>query len=288
MTQRGEVGKAAQRPTGPAEPEPERDRGDTENHCGLRSGEPIPDREAEGLLVNGSETAPRGGQVQPAGNQFRVGLLARFSALRHDGRIGDPDGQCLPTPVSSLAVEQGPLGDAEQPSPRIPGIGRQVVESTPGHQEYVGHNVLCVRWVDAPLHEPDEVCVRRLVHRAERRFAIWRRSRNSGTHPHTSELLIPMNVRHARQCVWILQEPGLVFPQSPGLCTLIPTPPCCQASLGRTPGWPNKRRRSGRDGRVSLVRRPGTEVEADDQHPQLPPRVLHTAASVNWESAWIR
>jgi hypothetical protein len=158
-------------------------------------------------LVTGSETAPGGGQVEPAGNQLRTGLLPRFSAVRHDDRIGDPDGQCLPAPVAALTVQQGPLGDSEQPRPRICGIQRQIVEATPGHQEDVGSEVLGERGVDAALHESEEVRIRRLVHRPEPRLAIWRRSRVTGAHirdAHTCPLVVltPIHVRHTCKCVW--------------------------------------------------------------------------------------
>ena len=212
MAGQGEFAVAAQRPTGPAEPEPERDRGDAENHCGMRSVEPIPDREAQRLLVSGSETAPGGGQVKPAGTvQLRVGPLPRFPDLRHDDRIGDPDGQCLPTPVAALTVQQGPLGDSEQPRPRIPGIRRQIVEATPCHQEDVGSDVLGVRGVNAALHESEEVRIRRLVHRPEPHLAIWPRSRATGAHirgAHTCPpvLLIPLHVRH--RCKRVARPPN--------------------------------------------------------------------------------
>jgi len=161
--------------------------------------------------VNGGEAAPRGSQVQPASNQLRVGPFPRLSALCDHGRVGDPDGQCLPAPVATLAVEQGPLGDTEQPRPRIRGIGWQVVEATSGHQECVGHDVLGVARVDAALHESDEVRIRRLVNRAEPRLSIWSRACVCGAHTRPSVLLIPVHVRHACQCVWI---PSLLFPRT--------------------------------------------------------------------------
>lgn len=96
--------------------------------------------------MSGSQTAPRGSQVQSAGNELCVGPFPRFPHLRHHGRIGDSNGQCPPTPVAALVVEQGPLGDAEQPRPRIFGIGGQVLESTPGNQECVTMSSACVGW----------------------------------------------------------------------------------------------------------------------------------------------
>ena len=142
--------------------------------------------------MNGGEAAPRGSQVQPASNELRVGPLPCFPALCDHGRVGDPNGQCLPAPLATLTVEQGPLGDTEQPRPRIRGIGWQVVEATSGHQECVGHDVLGVARVDATPHESDEVRIRHLVHRAEPRLSIRPRACVSAAHTDTCPSCMPV------------------------------------------------------------------------------------------------
>ncbi|SDL60288.1 hypothetical protein SAMN04487916_11165 [Arthrobacter sp. ov407] len=154
--------KEAKRPAGTAQSQTEGDRGDAEDGSCLRCVEVFEDHEAQCLLMDLREYAPRPAQVHAIHDWASV-----FVQICQSCGICEANTECHATLFASMSVQQNVPRDAEDPGSRVPMAARQLIEAAPHNQERVGNHVFGVVWVRATLNKSNEIWVDHFIQLSE-------------------------------------------------------------------------------------------------------------------------